>query len=168
MTRLTELSKRIDAKEVRGLSIDAQHELYGVVRDKEVRSVRLQRGQEAGLETLFGVFEVDTLLATAMPLLNRQEEIIGLLCLLNRETGEKEEGQQERIDFVKTFSGFAAVSLESRQLLEMQKRLMDSFMHLLAGAIDAKSPYTGGHCQREDGRNQRPVIDLDTIMISRI
>jgi len=30
----------------------------------------------------------------------------------------------------------------------MQKRLMDSFMHLLAGAIDAKSPYTGGHCQR--------------------
>ena len=30
----------------------------------------------------------------------------------------------------------------------MQKQLMDSFMHLLAGAIDAKSPYTGGHCQR--------------------
>jgi HD-GYP domain-containing protein (c-di-GMP phosphodiesterase class II) len=35
---------------------------------------------------------------------------------------------------------------------------MDSFMRLLAGAIDAKSPYTGGHCQRV------PVI---TKMIAR-
>jgi hypothetical protein len=30
----------------------------------------------------------------------------------------------------------------------MQKELMESFIKLIAGAIDAKSPYTGGHCQR--------------------
>ncbi len=29
-----------------------------------------------------------------------------------------------------------------------QKELMDSFIKLIAGAIDAKSPYTGGHCER--------------------
>ncbi len=31
---------------------------------------------------------------------------------------------------------------------EAQKELMDSFIKLIAGAIDAKSPYTGGHCNR--------------------
>ncbi len=29
-----------------------------------------------------------------------------------------------------------------------QKKLMDSFFKLIADAIDAKSPYTGGHCKR--------------------
>jgi hypothetical protein len=33
-------------------------------------------------------------------------------------------------------------------MLKMQKDLLDSFIRLLAGAIDSKSPYTGGHCQR--------------------
>jgi len=31
---------------------------------------------------------------------------------------------------------------------ESQKRLLDSFIRLIADAIDAKSPYTGGHCKR--------------------
>jgi HD-GYP domain-containing protein (c-di-GMP phosphodiesterase class II) len=142
--------EHIDVKDLPGLSLDAEHELFKAARGKGLRQVRLLRKRDVGLEALFGIFDSDALLATAMPLLNRQEEIIGLLCLLNRAPGEGsgEEKTDERIDFVKTFSGFAAVSLESRQLLEMQKRLMDSFMHLLAGAIDAKSPYTGGHCQR--------------------
>ncbi|MEA1917928.1 MAG: HD domain-containing phosphohydrolase [Campylobacterota bacterium] len=33
-------------------------------------------------------------------------------------------------------------------LQEAQKKLMDSFIELIAGAIDAKSKYTGGHCLR--------------------
>ena len=31
---------------------------------------------------------------------------------------------------------------------EAQKELMDAFIKLIADAIDAKSPYTGGHCKR--------------------
>lgn len=31
---------------------------------------------------------------------------------------------------------------------QAQKELMDSFIKLIADAIDAKSPYTGGHCKR--------------------
>jgi HD-GYP domain-containing protein (c-di-GMP phosphodiesterase class II) len=50
--------------------------------------------------------------------------------------------------FAQALSGFTAVSMESRQLLKMQKALLQSFIELIAGAIDAKSPYTGGHCQR--------------------
>ena len=30
----------------------------------------------------------------------------------------------------------------------MQEALLEAFIKLIAGAIDAKSPYTGGHCQR--------------------
>jgi hypothetical protein len=30
----------------------------------------------------------------------------------------------------------------------MQEALLNAFIKLIAGAIDAKSPYTGGHCQR--------------------
>ena len=33
-------------------------------------------------------------------------------------------------------------------MLNMQEALLNSFIKLIAGAIDAKSPYTGGHCQR--------------------
>ena len=37
---------------------------------------------------------------------------------------------------------------EVQDLQESQLRLMDSFIELIAGAIDAKSKYTGGHCAR--------------------
>src|SRR6185436_16790535 len=40
------------------------------------------------------------------------------------------------------------ISIENQGLLQAQKELLDSFIRLVAGAIDAKSPYTGGHCQR--------------------
>ena len=39
-----------------------------------------------------------------------------------------------------------AKSIQAYQVA--QKELMDSFIKLIAGAIDAKSPYTGGHCAR--------------------
>ena len=35
-----------------------------------------------------------------------------------------------------------------RRLLQAQKDLLDAIIHMVAGAIDAKSPYTHGHCQR--------------------
>src|SRR3990167_8601037 len=54
----------------------------------------------------------------------------------------------ERIAFVEAVSGVAALCIESQRLLDQQKKLLDAFIQLIAGAIDAKSPYTGGHCQR--------------------
>ncbi len=38
--------------------------------------------------------------------------------------------------------------LEVQSLQDAQAKLMDSFIELIAGAIDAKSKYTGGHCSR--------------------
>jgi len=69
-----------------------------------------------------------------------------MLCLLYRQSENVK--QLSNIEFVEALSGFAAVTLESRQSLKMQEELLDSFIKLIAGAIDAKSPYTGGHCMR--------------------
>jgi HD-GYP domain-containing protein (c-di-GMP phosphodiesterase class II) len=104
-------------------------------------------GELAMLPELFGE-KVLTLIT--LPLRNRQEEVIGVLSLLYRgaDTGIDPAQQSDHIAFIQALSGFAAVSLESRQLLMMQQALLDAFIKLIAGAIDAKSPYTGGHCQR--------------------
>jgi HD-GYP domain-containing protein (c-di-GMP phosphodiesterase class II) len=76
--------------------------------------------------------------------------MIGVLSLIYRDSAvsHDDRGQNDHIAFISALSGFAAVSLESRQLLMMQKALLDAFIKLIAGAIDSKSPYTGGHCQR--------------------
>ncbi len=43
---------------------------------------------------------------------------------------------------------FLMMKSRIRRLLEQQHNLFDNFTKLIAGAIDAKSPYTGGHCAR--------------------
>ncbi len=86
-----------------------------------------------------------------VPLKNSQEEIIGVLQLLNaqdRETGEVIAFGKDIQPLIEALASQAAVALDNQQLLEGQKKLLDSFIELIASAIDAKSPYTGGHCQR--------------------
>lgn len=84
-----------------------------------------------------------------IPERNRQKQAIGVLCLVfNNERQIDSEEHEGRLAFIDALSGFGAVTLESRQMLRMQKDLLESFIKLLAGAIDSKSPYTGGHCQR--------------------
>ena len=82
---------------------------------------------------------------------NRHNETVGLLVLLLADSGhpsDLEKLRPDRIAFLQAVSGAAAVSIESQRLQAKQKQLLDAFIQLLAGAIDAKSPYTGGHCQR--------------------
>ncbi|GAB6905024.1 putative ABC-type amino acid transport, signal transduction system, domain protein [Desulfosarcina cetonica] len=43
---------------------------------------------------------------------------------------------------------FSLMKRTIRRLLDQQRKLFDDFTKLIAGAIDAKSPYTGGHCAR--------------------
>lgn len=86
-----------------------------------------------------------------VPLKNSQEEIIGVLQLLNAKDPETDDVipfSAEIQPLIEALSSQAAVALDNQQLLEAQKKLLDSFIELIASAIDAKSPYTGGHCQR--------------------
>ena len=81
--------------------------------------------------------------ACAVPLFNRERHPIGVLVLLSRHDIDP-----LRQCFIEALSGFAAMALETRELIAMQKALFAAFIKMMAGAIDAKSPYTGGHCAR--------------------
>ncbi|MBF0310721.1 MAG: GAF domain-containing protein [Magnetococcales bacterium] len=86
-----------------------------------------------------------------VPLSPREGNVIGLLQLLNAinpETGEIIPFPKKVVRFVEALAAQSAVALENHNLVEAQKVLMESLIKLIAGAIDAKSPYTGGHCER--------------------
>ncbi len=81
--------------------------------------------------------------AVAVPLLNRSGVLLGMMLLIRAEPCDP-----AQISFIEALSGSSAVSLESKELIKAQKLLFEAFIQLIAGAIDAKSPYTGGHCAR--------------------
>ena len=85
-----------------------------------------------------------------VPLLNRESEVIGVLQLINARDDKDVvvpfSGKIQPI--IEALSSQAAVALENQLLLAAQRELLESFIKLIASAIDDKSPYTGGHCQR--------------------
>ena len=81
--------------------------------------------------------------AMAVPLLNRQRDLVGAMLILSETPSEK-----DRASFLGALSGTAAVALEAQALISEQKALFDALIQLIANAIDTKSAYTGGHCAR--------------------
>lgn len=79
----------------------------------------------------------------AIPLFNRKQELVGVMLLITRETID-----QSVLEFITALCSSSAITLETRTLIQAQKDLFEAFVKLIAGAIDAKSPYTGGHCAR--------------------
>ncbi|AGA73124.1 phosphohydrolase [Pseudomonas plecoglossicida] len=84
----------------------------------------------------------------ALVLNDRSQALLGILILQLGDGHVHEQAGQPLRSFVAELSGVAAVAIETRQLAEAQQRLLDAMIKLLADAIDAKSPYTGGHCER--------------------
>ncbi|NJM12119.1 MAG: hypothetical protein HC889_09755 [Synechococcaceae cyanobacterium SM1_2_3] len=84
-----------------------------------------------------------------VPLRNSRQELVGALALLKAESARSGSHiAPELLAFIAALSGTSAVSIENQRLLHAQKNLFEAFIRLLADAIDAKSPYTGGHCAR--------------------
>lgn len=86
-----------------------------------------------------------------VPMKNHDGDVIGVIQLLNsrdQETGEVIAFNEGIQPLIESLTSQAAVALDNQNLLLAQKQLLDSFISMIAGAIDAKSPYTGGHCQR--------------------
>ena len=100
---------------------------------------------DAGLPFLGALWPGHSATLIALPLHNRANEPLGVLVLLAQGTRQPAQAQ---LAFAQALSANAAVAIETQRLLEARKALLDAFIRLLAGAIDAKSPYTGGHCQR--------------------
>nr|WP_297402162.1 HD domain-containing phosphohydrolase [uncultured Marinobacter sp.] len=78
---------------------------------------------------------------------NRGKKLVGVL-VIEMEMGDHTNLSDDLIVFVDEIAGSAAVAIETRELIESQQALLDGIIRLVANAIDAKSPYTGGHCDR--------------------
>jgi len=86
-----------------------------------------------------------------IPLKDHHNDIIGVLQLINA----KDESSNETREFTvadqqltESLASQAAVAITNNELIEQQSELFESFIKLMASAIDEKSPYTGGHCKR--------------------
>ncbi|WP_066741098.1 HD domain-containing phosphohydrolase [Cupriavidus sp. D384] len=94
----------------------------------------------ARLDVLSGAAPVH---AAVIPLINRQQALLGVVLVL-RDTPI----EASQLAFASTMASLSAGALEVGELTTAQRDLFDAFIRLLAGAIDAKSPHTGGHCAR--------------------
>ena len=86
-----------------------------------------------------------------VPLKNHLDEIIGVIQLINAqdpETGEIITFSKDKQKLVESLCSQAAVTITNKQLIQQLEDLFESFIRVIAYAIDAKSPYTAGHCQR--------------------
>jgi HD-GYP domain-containing protein (c-di-GMP phosphodiesterase class II) len=86
-----------------------------------------------------------------VPMKNHEGEAIGVLQLLNAQdpqTGEVIAFSSSDQRLAESLASQAAVALTNRLLVDQLEQLFESFINLINSAIDEKSPYTGGHCQR--------------------
>ncbi len=86
-----------------------------------------------------------------VPMRNHDNETIGVLQLINAQ--EPSSGaivpfspSDQRL--AESLASQAAIALTNRMLINQLEQLFESFINLINSAIDEKSPYTGGHCQR--------------------
>jgi HD-GYP domain-containing protein (c-di-GMP phosphodiesterase class II) len=95
-----------------------------------------------------------------IPMMNHENDIIGVLQLINSKEQENKQiipFSSEYVDMISSLASQAAVALTNAQLIRELKDLFYSFIQSIATAIDEKSAYTGGHISR--------VVDL-TMMIA--
>lgn len=86
-----------------------------------------------------------------VPMTASSGEVIGVLQFLNAtdpDSGAVVPFPEQIVQYVEALASQSAVALDNHNLLESQQQLMDALIRLVAGAIDAKSAYTGGHCER--------------------
>ncbi len=86
-----------------------------------------------------------------VPLRNHENDIIGVLQLLNAQDLAKEnviKFSYESQEMTLSLASQAAIALSNNRLIQDLQNLLESFIRTIAMAIDEKSPYTGGHVRR--------------------
>ncbi len=78
----------------------------------------------------------------AVPVLLANAQIDGVLVLLNPGAGP------QAVAGVQTLAAQAGIAFENMALEQAQEDFLTALIQLIAGAVDAKSAYTGGHCAR--------------------
>ncbi len=86
-----------------------------------------------------------------VPMKNHEGDIIGVLQLINaqdEDTGAVIPFSDEAERLTRALASQAAIALTNKRLICDLQNLFKSFIHLIAEAIDEKSPHTGQHCRR--------------------
>ena len=85
-----------------------------------------------------------------IPMKDHENEIIGVLQLLNckNDDGTVVEFTDADQRLAESLASQAAIAITNRNLITQLEELFESFISMINTAIDEKSPYTGGHCQR--------------------
>ena len=86
-----------------------------------------------------------------VPMKDHEYEIIGVLQLLNatnQADGQVVPFTKEDESLLESLASQAAVSVNNVRLVEETEELFESFVRVMATAIDERSPYTGGHIRR--------------------
>ncbi len=86
-----------------------------------------------------------------VPMKNHENAVIGVLQLINSihpETGKVVPFSDSDQSLAESLASQAAIALTNRLLITQLEDLFESFIGLINLAIDEKSPYTGGHCER--------------------
>ncbi len=86
-----------------------------------------------------------------VPMRNHENEVIGVLQLINakdKESGAVVPFSSDDQQLSESLASQAAIALTNRHLIEQLETLFEGFIQLINTAIDDKSPYTGGHCER--------------------
>jgi len=86
-----------------------------------------------------------------VPMKNHENAVIGVLQLINSidpDTGRVVPFSAADQRLAESLGSQAAIALTNRQLISQLETLFESFIQLINVAIDEKSPYTGGHCER--------------------
>ena len=85
------------------------------------------------------------------PMRNHENDIIGVLQLvnaLNPDTGKIIPFLPDYVSLTESLASQAAVSITNAHLINDMEHLFESFVEVMATAIDEKSPITGGHIRR--------------------
>lgn len=85
-----------------------------------------------------------------VPMHNHQGDTVAVLQLLNKRTASGIDGTFSSADqhIAESLASQAAVAITNHRLVDEMQALFDSFVRVIATAIDAKSAHTGAHCRR--------------------
>ena len=80
-----------------------------------------------------------------IPLLDSHGSVLGVLQLINARDGNCNviPFAPDLQPIIEALSSQAAIALDNEMLIQAQRNLLDSYIELMAGAVDAKSPYMG-------------------------
>ena len=86
-----------------------------------------------------------------IPMTNHENDVVGVIQLINKKdkiTGESIEFTPIDEDVISSMGSQAAVTISNMRLISELELLLDSFIKVIADAIDKKSPYTGKHIEK--------------------